>query len=191
MSKPSFVRGAINGTPITGQPLWVHDDDYYCLYDYCLGAKNFVEIGSAFGYSSIVAAFAVTGEIHGIDAGWKQTWRNRYGRFEDVVQKNWENVGHDTSRLFLYRHSTPPLPPDFPKMTFDVGLVDGWHTPFDHIKSDFDLLADMCTQYVLIHDVNLDRSDTSPRQVFDWVAENNPEWEFETIRGAMGVLKRA
>ncbi len=183
------TKNSINGKPYHGY--FFLDNDYSCLYDYCEDLESYIEIGTAHGMSACVAGFAVTGDVHCIDPfkhpkGWQ-----KFGNFPmEIVRQNWANMGHDPERLHIYPHATPPLPRAVQNTFFDVGLIDGKHGPFGHVISDVDALGPHITKYLLIHDIHKERRDASPRHVFDWVVEHDPDWELETIRGCMGVLKR-
>ncbi len=186
------TKNSIKGKPYKGAFVVVRehvDDDYSCLYDYCKGLRSYIEIGTAHGMSACVAGFAVTGDVHTIDPfRFKKSWK-RKGDPVKIVTTNWKNMGHDPARWHVHEHATPPLPPAA-KGTFDVGLIDGKHWPFSHVMSDFELLSPRITKYLLIHDLHEDYKHPYPKFLFDWVIEHDPDWEFETIRGCMGVLKR-
>ena len=180
----------INGKKLLhGSTMFVTVEDYECLYDNAKGYRDYVEIGSMWGASAIVAGYAVTGEVHCIDPFG--------GRAQpEHVADNWEQH-HDIERLTIYKQKNPPFPVVIQARKFDVGLIDGDHN-VEAVWADWLTLKDRINHVILFHDVNykgrnVDTSsdaETYASEVFNKIIETEKEWEFVEIRGKMGVLRR-
>jgi hypothetical protein len=177
--------GTMNGNQFIGKMAVGIKKDVDALFDYCQGSETYIEIGSAFGASACIAGYAVTGDVHCVDAfiykktaGVEQT--------PEVIRQNWAAMGHAPERLHIYRHRTPPLPEELQTMKFDVGLIDGDHS-LQGARADWECLKDIVTKYLLFHDVGPRHSGSTA--VFE-AAGNEPGWERVDLQGVMGVLKR-
>lgn len=197
-------KNTINGIRMKwGRTVYVTPEDYYCLYDNCRGFSGYVEIGTMFGASAIIAGYAVTGEVHCIDPfGVKgQPARKEFksGDFvkAEYVRENWA-LHHDPDRLVIHAQRNPPFPEAIRDRTFDVGLIDGCHDP-ECVWADWNEMKDRVRYRVLFHDVNYkgegwnrrSNAEKNAAGVFNQIIHDyKDEWRFREIRGKMGVLER-
>ena len=193
----------INNIPLKwGRTPFVTVEDYECLYDNCKGYKDYIEIGTMFGGSAIVAGYAVTGEVHCIDPFGVKGSPHRKEQVSgflvkpEYVRENWA-LHHGVHRLFIHKQRHPPFPTYIEHRVFDVGLIDGCHD-VDAVQADWEGLKNRVKYKILFHDVNYkgegwDVNSTAEKNaagVFNDIIHRCPDWEFLEIRGKMGVLKR-
>ena len=185
----TIEKNKINGKKLKwGGTMFVTEEDYECLYDNAKGYKSYVEIGSMWGSSAIVAGYAVSGEVHCIDP-----FKGR-AQLKHVVD-NWEQH-HDIERLTIHKQKNPPFPVSIEARKFDVGLIDGDHD-VPAVWKDWFALKDRINHIILFHDVHyrgVPRIDSDAERhvtgVFNKIARTDPDWELVEVRGKMGVLKR-
>ncbi len=187
-----FNARFINGKKFKhGGCVYVHKDDYECLYEHCKGYQDYVEIGTMFGGSAIIAGYAVKGQVHCIEPfGVKgNPFATKMGEFVSVrhLRANWE-VHHDLNRLVVHKQKHPPWPESIDGM-FDVGLIDGDHTE-SQVWKDWEGMKDRIKHKIFFHDVRPVQDDgKNPTNVFHEIIKL-PEWELLEVRGVMGVVRR-
>ena len=157
-----------------------HDPEV--LYEIVSRGKTYVEIGTMWGGSAVVAGLAGC-EVHCIDP-WKK------GASPDDVMENWVSSGLNPDKLFLYKQYHPPWPAGIQNREFDIGMIDGNHKD-PQPQLDWDGIKSYVSKYILFHDIN---SYTGIERVFREAAETD-EWEIEGLGLGVdhqyGILRRA
>lgn len=158
--------------------------------------KTYVEIGTLFGGSAIVAGKAGC-EVFCIDPldGYYSAKRDTAEHpdpstglvpSEKIVRANWDAGGLDPKELHIYKQLHPPWPEEIDR-TFDAGLIDGDHR-LSGVMADYNGMADR-VKYLMFHDIN----KASVRVVYNMALESG-DWEVyipKTTRpNIMGVLKQ-
>ena len=138
------------------------------IFEIASRGKTYVEIGTMWGGSAIVAGLAGC-EVHCIDPWIKDA-------SPDDVLENWVGFGLDSDKLFLYQQWHPPWPGEIKDRRFDIGMIDGTHKAKECLL-DWEGMSAHVTQYVLFHDVN---SYPDIYGVYRHAAEG-PEWEAEFV----------
>jgi hypothetical protein len=124
--------------------------------------KTYVEIGTLFGGSAIVAGISGC-EVYCIDPldgyyaskwGIKKRPDHRTGLVPtaDIVRSNWANAGLDPKKLHIFQQLHPPWPEEIKDMHFDSGLIDGDHR-YDGVLADYLGMGPRVT-YLMFHDIN-------------------------------------
>ena len=145
--------------------------------------KTYVEIGTKFGGSAIVAGLAGC-EVHCIDH-WEYPDRDpQIAATPDDVRENWVAAGLDPDKLHLHVHRHPPWPEALEHRLFDIGLIDGSHQD-DMALKDFEAMKLYITKYILFHDFNPQHPGVY-KSFFE--AAEDPEWT--QIAHQYGVLMR-
>ena len=176
-----------------GMRMDLHPDDYRLLSEYVSKGKDYVEIGTHAGASSIVAARACTGEIHCIDPFGPYKSNINPVPSGEMARRNWELAELDLSRLHIHAQAHPPWPESIKDRMFDVGLIDGCHE-LDQVWLDWESMSQHVRKYILFHDVKADRkyeqgAEVGPTEILYKVIEL-PEWDLCEIRGYMAVVRR-
>ena len=188
-----FNAKFINGIKFKhGGCVYVHKDDYICLYEHCKGYQDYIEIGSMFGASAIIAGYAVTGEVHCIEPfGVKgNPHRKTKGSLvtAENLRGNWKQH-HPTGRLTIHKQKHPPWPDKIRGKMFDVGLIDGDHSE-EQVWKDWDGMSKHVRHLIFFHDVRPVQDDgKNPTNVFHEIIKL-PQWELVEVRGVMGVVRR-
>ncbi len=160
-------------------------DDPQVLFEIASRGETYVEIGTRWGGSAIIAGLAGC-EVHCIDA-FEYPTRNAFlvGTPEDVT-KNWINAGLNTDKLHIYKQKHPPFPEEITDNVFDVGLIDSEHF-WQQCDMDWKALRMRVMKYVLFHDIGVD----AVMGVFEEAALET-EWEIEelSLESQFGILKR-
>jgi len=122
------------------------------IYTIASKGKTYIEIGTRWGGSAIVAGLAGC-EVHCIDP-WEYPDKppSRQTTPEDV-KANWISAGLDPSKLFLYQQRHPPWPEAIKNRVFDIGMIDGAHE-LDQILLDMDGMMAHVSGYILFHDIS-------------------------------------
>ena len=175
-----------------GGCVYVHRADYECLYDHCKGYEDYIEIGSMFGASAIVAGYTIKGQVHCIEPfGVKgNPHRKKMGCLvtPEHLRENWEQH-HDKNRLVIHKQKHPPWPESIEGRMFDVGLIDGDHNE-KQVWKDWEGMSKHIKHKILFHDVRNKRDDgQNPTNVFHQIIKL-PQWELVEVRGVMGVVRR-
>ncbi len=148
---------------------------------------DYLEIGSLFGGSAIIAALFSTGHVYGIDPfGYKpnQTQSAATPSAGVVMDNAYEFGTQNKITMFTQKH--PPLPPQLENHEFSVAFIDGDHT-LQGTRRDWENLKDRVTHYMLFHDVV--GTSFGAKEVFMQAAQH-PDWERIYYAGKMGVLER-
>lgn len=197
-------KDKINGIPMKrGRTVFVTPADYACLYDHCQGHKTYVEIGTMFGASAIVAGYGVTGDVHCIDPFGVKGQQARAEQVSgslvkpEYVTENWI-LHHDPERLHIHKQRHPPWPAEIKFHMFDVGLIDGCHDA-PNVWADWAGMKQHVKHKILFHDVcykgkGWDKESEAERnagEVFTTIVNTQDEWKLVEVRGKMGVLERA
>lgn len=134
---------------------------------------DYIEIGSAFGGSAIMAATAMgerPGTVYCID---NFLGVNRPEGIDAVYQSFWENIIHYDlqQRVVAFNQSHPPFPEPIHFHRFSVGLIDGDHLGEGHLK-DFLGLDSRVTDYLLF-----DNANQGPIEITIRAAIKGGDWE--------------
>jgi hypothetical protein len=166
------------------------------LYEVASLGKTYVEIGTLFGGSAVIAGLAGC-EVFCIDPldGYysaKHAVKERVDKWtglvpsEEIVRENWESAGLDPKKLHIYAHLHPPWPEEINR-AFDVGLIDGTHQVM-HVIRDYEGMAPR-VKYLMLHDID----KAAVRVVYNMALESG-DWETYIPKAkepsVMGVLKR-
>ena len=115
------------------------------LFEFVSRGKTYVEIGTMWGGSALVAGLAGC-EVHCIDP-WQMD------ASPDDVMENWVSAGFDPDKLFLYKQYHPPWPEAIKDRKFDIGLIDGEHTE-KQCRLDWEEMKSHISGYILFHDID-------------------------------------
>ena len=170
----------LNRKMIHGRAAMTKNDPEF-LFSIALQGKTYVEIGTKWGGSALVAGMAGC-EVHCIDP-WEYPGRPNPAKPE-YVRANWINAGLDPAKLFLHQQRHPPWPEAIKGCMFDIGLIDGSHTE-EAALMDFEGMRQHVTKYILFHD--FDYHHEGVQKAF-WKAEENPVWN--RVGHQYGVLRR-
>ena len=181
---------------MVGHSMATHPDDYRLLSAYVSKGHDYVEIGTMYGASAIIAGRACKGEIHCIDPFGPYKKNIKPVPSPEIVRQNWESKGLVLERLHIHQQAHPPWPEVIKDRMFDVGLIDGCHE-IESVWRDWYGMSPHIKKYILFHDVKADRqydpqigAQIGPTTVLYQVARM-AGWDLLEIRGNMGVLKRA
>jgi hypothetical protein len=170
--------------------------DALIIHEVASLGKTYVEIGTLFGGSAIVAGLAGC-EVFCIDPldGYYSA-KNKEERRPDpvtqivtsekIVRSNWAIMGLCPSKLHIYKQLHPPWPKKIDRV-FDAGLIDGDHS-YSGAMADYMGMGPRVT-YLMFHDVQKE----GVRTVYEF-ALKNPVWELYTPktfgRTYLRVLRR-
>ena len=170
-------------------------EDPAVIYDIASRGKTYVEIGTRWGGSAIVAGIAGC-EVYCIDPWEYPNKSPRDQTTPEHVRKNWDNAGLLPERLHLYQQKHPPWPEEINDRMFDIGMIDGSHR-YEQVNWDWKAMRTRITLYILFHDIHKKYgkyagANTSAGFVFE---EASMAKEWETIElsfeSQFGILKRA
>ena len=125
-------------------------DDPRVLLEVAAKGKTYVEIGTRWGGSAIIAGMAGC-EVHCIDDFIYPKPADATLSDADDVRANWAAVGLDPDKLILHEQLHPPWPKAIADMKFDIGNIDGLHTE-EQCRLDWEGMREHVTKYVLFHD---------------------------------------
>lgn len=161
------------------------------LEKYLSVCKDYLEIGTLFGGSAVLAGQHCSGDVYCIDPldGYYRSGEPDpiCGLIPDpgIVIGNWVAAGLDLERLHLRLVRTPPLPDDIPALV-DAAYIDGDHT-VEGCMADWLLLQDRVSKYIIFDDID----KPSVRHVFQVAAEaKDSGWELAESSVILGVLRR-
>jgi len=167
--------------PRGGPSMRGYDPEF--LFQMASQGKTYVEVGTKWGGSAIVAGLAGC-EVHCIDH-WEYPDRDpETVATPDAVLENWKAAGLDRKMLHLHVHRHPPWPEALEHRLFDIGLIDGSHQD-DMALKDFEAMKSHVTKYILFHDFD-DQHPGVYKSFFE--AAEDPEWK--QIAHRYGVLMR-
>jgi hypothetical protein len=170
--------------------------DEEIIYEIASLGKTYVEIGTLFGGSAIVAGMAGC-EVFCIDPldGYysaKHITKERPDKWtglvpsEEIVRENWAAAGLDPKKLHIYTQLHPPWPEEIDR-TFDAGLIDGNHQLW-HVIEDYKGMAPR-VNYLMFHDIH----KAAVRATYN-IALESGDWEVYVPktkeRNITGPLKR-
>jgi predicted O-methyltransferase YrrM len=147
---------------------------------------DYLEIGSLFGGSAIVAALFAKGRVYCIDPfGYAPGQTRTAGTpSAELVAKNAYAFGAmEKLRIFTQKH--PPLPPNLEYVRFDIAFIDGDHT-YEGVLADWENLKDRVDRYILFHDV--ENRHFGARKVFS-MASKHDDWFPVYRQGKMGIIE--
>ncbi len=155
---------------------------------------DYIEIGSLYGASAIVAALFGNGHVYCVDIF------EPYSKRKDValpspelVLSNAANWGAE-KKITPFKHRHPPLPEELEHVRFDIAFIDGDHTAAGSL-ADWENIEHRVDRYVLFHDVR-PNSPYGALQTFTQHAMRDPNWNLiyrDTVSKTMssiGVLER-
>ena len=137
------------------------DGDIEILLEVASLCKTYVEIGTLYGGSAILAGKSGC-EVFCIDPldGFYSAKHGEPGRpdkatglvpSEEIVRKNWEDSGLDPNKLHIFPQLHPPWPDEIDR-TFDAGFIDGDHRLLG-VLADYEGMAPR-VKYLMFHDIN-------------------------------------
>jgi len=148
--------------------------DTELLYDVVSRGGTYVEIGTKWGGSAIVAGLAGC-EVHCIDH-WEYPDRARsHWPTQDIVRENWEGAGLDIDKLHIHVQRHPPWPAAIEGRKFHIGMIDGSHYE-DAVRLDWESMRTRITKFLIFHDVDHRHAHYEVRKVFMEAAQD-PDWE--------------
>jgi hypothetical protein len=155
----------------------------------CLRAApgDYLEIGTAYGTSLMIAAKFGRGEAHSIDplnAYYSEARERSKGYIHltpELLMSNLKAVGVE-AHLHLAKH--PPMPKELVGHKFSVALIDGEHSPKAAL-ADFRGISDSVTGFILFHDIDME----GPKKVFAMACETD-DWEPWLSTKTIGVVRR-
>lgn len=189
-----FNRKSINEIGFAyGGSVYVFPADYWCIYECCKGMKDYLEIGSMFGASAIIAGYGVSGEVHCIEPFGVKGDKDRQIKgcyvTEENLRENWERH-HDTNRLVIHPQYHPPMPEAISGRRFDIAFIDGCHE-YEAVKIDLAGVARITNKLILVHDIfDSEMCDRPVKNAYLEFVDNNAEWEHVKYKGCVGVLRR-
>lgn len=157
-----------------------------CVYS-CTG--DYLEIGTLFGGSAIIAALFANGHVYCIDPFGYREGQSRAPAIptKELVLQNAHEWGADEKMtIFVQKH--PPLPPELEGHRFDVALIDGLHTE-EGMRADWMNLKDRVDRYILFHDVQVG-SPHGALRVYENTVLQDPEWRQVYRQKLIGVVER-
>ena len=160
-------------------------NDPEILYTIASRGKTYVEIGTRWGGSAIIAGLAGC-EVHCIDH-WEYPGKQpRDQTTMQDVSDNWAHAELATAKLFMYQQRHPPWPEAIEDRRFDIGMIDGQHY-VKEIAQDWEAMKLRVDKYILFHDLLI---HWEVREVFAEAAED-PRWEIwdPPTESQFGVLK--
>ena len=160
-------------------------DDPAVLFEIASQGKTYVEIGTRWGGSAVIAGLAGC-EVHCIDDFVYPKPRDlTIGTVDDVVA-NWTALGLSLSKLHIHPQLHPPWPTAIKNKKFDIGLIDSAHTE-EQCRLDWESMKKHVTKYVLFHDVGIPEI----QKVFQEAAQD-ADWEIEKIlyKTEFGLLSK-
>jgi predicted O-methyltransferase YrrM len=182
----------INGKKITGRFSVSSEGFIDFLSRYIEGTKDYIEIGTLFGGSAIIAGLNCSGKVCCIDPldGYYGT-----GKPDDcgilptaaIVEENWAKFGLAPERLEIFQHKHPPFPPSLKDKRFDVAYIDGGHK-YEETMADWLALKDKVDKYIIF-----DNTEKEPVSRVFAEAQKSEDWEFVEEIGTSiktGVIKR-
>ena len=169
-------------------------EDPAVIYEIASRGKTYVEIGTRWGGSAIVAGLAGC-EVYCIDK-WSYPTKllHEQTKPEHVIE-NWANAGLDPNKLHLYHHEHPPWPKELEGM-FDIGMIDGAHSE-RQVREDWAAIRIRVSKYILFHDIHkkwgpLAGSNTSAGNVFVEATTDKAWKEIElSFKSQFGILEYA
>ena len=183
----------INGVELIGRFAVSSEGFIDFLSRYIEGTKDYIEIGTLFGGSAIIAGLNCSGKVYCIDPldGYYGTGKPDSScdklPSEKIVKENWAKFGLAPERLEIFSHKHPPFPPSLQDKRFDVAYIDGGHK-YEETMADWLALKDKVNKYIIFD--NTEKGSVS--SVFT-EAQKSEDWEFvEEIGGSIrtGVLRK-
>ena len=159
--------------------IWGYDPEI--LFRIASQGKTYVEIGTKWGGSAIVAGLAGC-EVHCIDH-WEYPGRESPATPDDV-RENWVNAGLNLFKLHIHIQRHPPWPEAIRDSKFEIGLIDGSHFE-EAAKLDWEAMRQHVTKFILFHD--FDDQHEGVQKAF-WSASEDPSWVPAEHR--FGILRR-
>ena len=170
----------LNSKIISGRAA-MRPGDPEALFQIASRCETYVEIGTKWGGSAIVAGLAGC-EVHCIDH-WEYPGRRSHKSSPATVKENWLGAGLDPDKLFLHVQRHPPWPEAIEDKKFDMGLIDGSHYE-EAGRLDWEAMKEHVTGYILFHDYDFIPRHDGIKAVFE-EAESDPEWELEHHYGIL------
>lgn len=173
-----FEQDLTGGGQIVGRSA-ITQCDANIIFEVASLGKTYVEIGTLFGGSAIVAGLAGC-EVFCIDPldGYYSAKHNEEQRLdpvaqiapsEEIVRSNWTTMGLCPSKLHIYKQLHPPWPKGLGRI-FDIGFIDGDHS-YAGVMADY-LGMGPRVKYLMFHDVQ----KPAVKMVYEF-ALKSPVWE--------------
>ncbi|KKN56366.1 hypothetical protein LCGC14_0572770 [marine sediment metagenome] len=161
----------------------LEEHDPETLFQVASKGRTYVEIGTHWGGSAIVAGLAGC-EVHCIDP-WESTGNLLARPGWGAVQLNWKHAGLDPRKLFIHKQKHPPWPEAIKYQNFEIGLIDGDHAE-ESVRLDWEAMKIHITKYVLFHDVV---AYVDVQKVYREAAQEWEVWEGPYM-SQFGVVRR-
>lgn len=149
------VKDAMHGGPMS----FPEDMAVLCQMVYNAGGGDYVEIGSGFGFSAVMAAltmekFKLPGTVTCVDpmdaTGIRpadEPTKKELGKMAEYFEENMTKFGV-SKRVTLVKSLSYPWPL---KGTYQTAFIDGDHT-YESVSKDWFSLKDNVKKYVMFHD---------------------------------------
>lgn len=187
-----YIRtNSINGIELIGRIALGSGEVEGLFEKYTRGTNDYIEIGTLFGGSAILAGLQCSGKVYCIDPldGYYGTGNPDSSQVlpsVEIVKENWARFGLDPERLVIFPHKHPPFPPELKDKRFDVAYIDGDHT-FEGCRADWLALKDRVNKYIIFDNTEKE----SVRRVFEEAQQQG--WEFAEEVGdsiTTGVIRK-
>ncbi len=186
----SIERTSLNGTDFIGRNAFHSPLEGFLLARCAYEAKDYIEIGTLFGYSACIAGLTCKGLVHVIDPligyyeeGEPDAQTNTIASVE-ILKENWTRVGLPLERLIIHQQYHPPWPDALKDARFDVAFIDGDHS-YEGTLTDWMELKDRVNMYMIFHDTNYEDIQKVIK-----IAVDDPDWTFYDQVARMLVVRR-
>ncbi len=154
---------------------------------------DYLEIGSLYGASAIVAALFGNGHVYCVDIFEPYSTKPGARPSPELLLQNASNWGAE-KKITPFKHRHPPLPAKLEHVRFDIAYIDGDHT-HEGSLADWENIEHRVDRYVLFHDVR-PNSPYGAKTTFENHAMLDPNWNLiyrnttSKRMSSIGVLER-
>lgn len=174
---------------------FAHDYGLVAQTVFYAGDGNYVETGTLFGASALVAAltkkkFGIEGKVYCVDPfdGYYGTGRNDMSGIIPTVEVLMENASKYKVKDYIVPvpHKSVPYPKSIVGLTFSMSYIDGNHWK-DWPTQDFKAYAPNTTQYVMFDNYDFKHPAVVNGAEF---AVNQPQWRIAHVSSISFILQR-